>query len=237
MSNDNNRDSDYIILDVGCFLSVQELKDTIKFLQYTKNKENSKNLKIVISSKLYDIIQAIIENKENYDIKEMFESWLPDFDHDNIEPLISNLKNNKDFHNLFKDLESQFEVIKGNIIDKDEASLETFKWDVNPTTKKIVYEELSLCSKFKSKIVSFGKGLKKIFTKIGNKIKEIHSSYKRKIKEHARIQSALKIFIPITSGAIISVLVSQGIISPNEIFENSLNEFVIGGLTFVLLNG
>jgi len=237
VSNDNNRESDYIILDAGCFLSVQELKDTIKFLQYTKNKENNKNLKIVIPTKLYDIIKAIIENQENFEIKEMFESWLPDFDHDNIENLILNLKNNKEFHKLFKDLESRFELIKGNTIIKDEKSLETVKWDINHTTKKIVYEELSICSKFKSKILSFGKGLKNIFSRIGNRIKEIHSSYKKKIKEHAKIQSALKIFIPITSGAIISVLISQGIISPNEFSKNSLNEFIIGGLTFVLLNG
>lgn len=243
------------VVDSSTFLSSESLQDLLKILEDLKETAGNGKLVILLPSLLYSAVEemrrvGVSSNKQT--LEEIFYAWLNSDgsaeDKEHAEYIIKGLVDNTEYRSNIEKFISSFSPQKT----EDYISTATFaisdkrvhefvnREEINELLPKhaadVLYQTLFASARLGAGILNFGNRLKNIIVRLGKRVKEIRSQFKREIKDRANVKRALKIgFVVIsiaTTEAILSA--SHGMaVAWNEIIKAGIEE----GLVFLILNG
>lgn len=194
---------EFVTLDPSLFTSIDKLKDSHRILQMLKKyfAENySGPMKVVMPSDLFVELDGIIKGKTPEMLGKILKIWLPFYPKDHIEALVKYFATDDRYRNALNRLFVDFSPAPAQeyVRDVEKIGVESIHrgetvQQLGEIAGKIVFETLAVSHKLKALVVAFGKRTFNMCKRIGVKVREEVSKFKRMIKSHANVRRALRI--------------------------------------------
>ena len=199
----------HLILDPSLFTSVDRLKDALKVLN-TLKKEVIRNsmekyaarasVKIVMPSSLIDDFEALLAGREPENLYVIYKAWLPFYPKDHVRAIVNHQKTDREYLKnldiLFKEylpIAAREYVENIEQIGEQSVRRERVQQKLGRIVGRIAFELIAVSHKFRAWIVGFGRRVYTLLSRIGIKIYESKSSFKKLVKRQSNVRRTLRI--------------------------------------------
>lgn len=198
--------SRYYILDPSVFVSIRKIKEIFSVLDSLSQPTiiSTERVSVVIPSDLYDALYSIKEGEkpeQHYEtLTQIFSRWLTFYDKYHVELIVKQLLTDKQYRETLGRFLEAFKPVSGEEFIKDEEKIGEETVHLGEVVEKLgdivgrlVFEILALSHRLRGLVVSFGQRLASLMRKLKITVVTVHSEFKKRIKQHSKIRSLLRI--------------------------------------------